>query len=65
MHTSIWKALKKWGTAICNAIKRYNELAQQLNPPAPALEWKDVVNYTFVSEFDLLRHSYSRTDITS
>jgi len=36
-----------------------------MNPPAPILDWKNIVNYTFVSEFEILRHSYSRTDLAS
>ncbi|OCH88551.1 hypothetical protein OBBRIDRAFT_734191 [Obba rivulosa] len=59
MRTSIWKALKTCGKAIHSALKKYNTLARQMDPPAPTLEWKDVLNYTFVSEFDLLRHSHS------
>ena len=65
MRTSIWKALKRRGKAIRTAIDKYNKLAATLDPPAPTLDWKNVVNYTFISEFDLLRHSYSRTDINS
>ena len=65
MRTSIWKALKRRSNTICSAISRYNQLASQMNPPAPALDWKNVVNYAFVSEFDILRHAYSRVDITS
>jgi hypothetical protein len=64
MRTSIWKALKRRGEAIRTALNRYNKLAAAMNPPAPVLDWKDVVNYTFISEFDMLRHTYSRSDIT-
>ncbi|OCH91902.1 hypothetical protein OBBRIDRAFT_727825, partial [Obba rivulosa] len=59
MRTSIWKALKTRGKAIRSALKKYNKLALQMDPPAPILEWKNILNYTFVSEFDLLRHSHS------
>ena len=65
MRTNIWKALKKRGKAICTAISKYNKLASQMNPPAPTLEWKDIVNYTFISEFDMLHHMYSHADILS
>lgn len=34
-------------------------------PPAPCLEWKEVVNYAFISEFDLLRHMYSHGDVST
>ena len=36
-----------------------------MNPPAPILDWKNIVNYTFVSEFEILRHAYSRVDLAS
>jgi len=34
-----------------------------MDPPRPTLEWNDVVNYAFLSEFDLLRDA--RQDIRS
>ncbi|KAI0083349.1 hypothetical protein BDY19DRAFT_987928 [Irpex rosettiformis] len=64
LRTSIGKAMKTRSKAIHNALKKYNVLASQMNPPAPILEWKDVMNYTFVSEFDLLHHMYSHKDIS-
>ncbi|EIW62713.1 uncharacterized protein TRAVEDRAFT_112714, partial [Trametes versicolor FP-101664 SS1] len=65
MRTSIGKALKARGKAIRSALNKYNRLALQMKPPAPQLLWKDVVTYTFISEFELLRHSYTDRDITS
>src|SRR5258708_5794985 len=35
--------------------------AAALNPPRLKLSWKDIAEYTFLGEFDLLR--YSHTDI--
>ena len=35
--------------------------AAKLTPPRPPLSWKDIVDYSFLAEFDLLRHS--REDI--
>jgi len=56
----------KWrGTAIRTAIDKYNKLATQMRPPAQTLDWKNIVNYTFVSEFDILQHTYSGADIAS
>ncbi|KAJ2986731.1 hypothetical protein NUW54_g9651 [Trametes sanguinea] len=63
MRTSIWKGLKSRAKAIRAALKKYNRLAADMQPPAPALHWKDVVNYTFVSEFDLLRSTYAHRDV--
>lgn len=33
--------------------------------PAPTLEWKQLMDYSFISEFELLRHSRSHQDITT
>ncbi|KAI9572210.1 hypothetical protein HD554DRAFT_2297344 [Boletus coccyginus] len=43
------------------AIQRYNALAATLSPPRPPVSWKDITKYSFLGEFDLLRHS--RTDV--
>ncbi|KAK7676309.1 hypothetical protein QCA50_020726 [Cerrena zonata] len=65
LRRSIWKALKTRGKAIRNALKAYNALAVKMAPPAPQLEWKEVVNYGFVSEFELLRHTYAHGDVAT
>ncbi|KAL6308620.1 hypothetical protein BKA93DRAFT_815267 [Sparassis latifolia] len=65
LRTSIGRAIKTRAQAIRTALKTYNSLAPQMNPPAPILEWKDIVNYAFISEFDILRHAYSHQDIIS
>lgn len=64
LRTSIGKAMKTRSKAIRTALKKYNSLATQMDPPAPVLQWKDVMNYAFVSEFDLLHHAYSHRDIS-
>lgn len=43
--------------AIRNAITRYNTEAAKLSPPRPKLSWKQVVDYSFLGEFDLLREA--------
>ncbi|KAG2086293.1 hypothetical protein BD769DRAFT_1335092, partial [Suillus cothurnatus] len=40
-----------------NAINHYNTQAIALDPPWLKLTWKDIVKYSFLGEFDLLRHS--------
>ncbi|KAG2090003.1 uncharacterized protein F5147DRAFT_748280 [Suillus discolor] len=55
------KALQHHSDAIRNAINRYNTQAAALNPPCSKISWKDIADYGFVAEFDLLR--YSRNDI--
>ncbi|KAG0705573.1 hypothetical protein DFH29DRAFT_980829 [Suillus ampliporus] len=59
----ISKALQQCSEAIQNAINWYNIQAVALNPPRPKISWKDIVDYSFLGEFDLLRHS--RADICS
>ncbi|KAG0698743.1 hypothetical protein DFH29DRAFT_983794 [Suillus ampliporus] len=53
----IGKALQCCSEAIRNAINRYNTQAAVLNLPHPKLSWKDIAEYSFVGEFDLLHHS--------
>ncbi|KAJ7884040.1 hypothetical protein B0H13DRAFT_1628808 [Mycena leptocephala] len=49
------KALRARSQAIRNALNRYNTAAAALNPPRRPLAWEQVINYTFLSEWDLLR----------
>ncbi|KAH7903562.1 hypothetical protein BJ138DRAFT_1020421 [Hygrophoropsis aurantiaca] len=57
LRQQIGKALQRRSHAICNAIIRYNTQAALLNPPRPAISWKEIADYTFLGEFDLLRQS--------
>ena len=61
MRQQISKALQRRSEAIRNAISHYNTQATALNPPRPPISWKDIAEYSFLSEFDLLRHS--RADV--
>ncbi|KAG6875863.1 hypothetical protein C0992_001989, partial [Termitomyces sp. T32_za158] len=61
LRRHIGKALQRHSEAIRNALNWYNTQAANLNPPRPALSWKEIVDYSFLGEFDLLRHS--RSDI--
>ncbi|KAG1870301.1 hypothetical protein F4604DRAFT_1881242 [Suillus subluteus] len=58
MH--IGKAIKTRSKAIQSALAEYNELALSMQPPAPHLKWNDIVNYGFISEFELLKLAYSQ-----
>ncbi|KAK7018516.1 hypothetical protein R3P38DRAFT_3320220 [Favolaschia claudopus] len=51
----IAKALQARSKAIRNAIDRYNTVALSMDPPMPTLSSEEVVNYGFLSEFDILR----------
>ncbi|KIL64909.1 hypothetical protein M378DRAFT_61735, partial [Amanita muscaria Koide BX008] len=57
----IAKALNRRSDAVKKAIKRYNDQAELLDPPATSITWQDIAEYTFVGEFDLLR--ITRSDI--
>ncbi|KAG2354334.1 hypothetical protein BDR07DRAFT_1454156 [Suillus spraguei] len=59
LRTQISTALKTHATAIRNAIQRYNKYAALLNPPRAPLQWEQIVEYSFLAEFDLLRDSDS------
>ncbi|KAG2051489.1 hypothetical protein BDR06DRAFT_983575 [Suillus hirtellus] len=54
LHTQISKALKSRATAIQNALQRYNKYAAEMMPPRPSLDWNQIVEYSFLAEFDLL-----------
>ena len=62
MRKHIGKALQKRSSAIRTALDRYNTAAQALTPPRQTLHWKDVVEYVFLADFDLLRDT--RQDIS-
>jgi len=40
--------------AIQKALAHYNKQATMMSPPHQCLEWKEVLKYTFLAEFDLL-----------
>ncbi|KAF8183496.1 hypothetical protein K438DRAFT_1494534, partial [Mycena galopus ATCC 62051] len=50
----ISKALKARSKAIRNTLNRYNTAAEALDPPGCLLTWAEVVDYTFLSDFDIL-----------
>ncbi|KAG1733158.1 hypothetical protein EDB19DRAFT_1639857, partial [Suillus lakei] len=49
--------LQQHSETICKAIARYNVQAAALNPPCDKISWKDIADYSFLAEFDLLQHS--------
>ncbi|KAJ3724216.1 hypothetical protein DFJ43DRAFT_1003285 [Lentinula guzmanii] len=61
MRQHIGDAMKKRSKAILSALDNYNEAAAALKPPRKLLGWDDVLNYTYLSEFDFLRDT--QTDI--
>ena len=63
MRKHIANALKAHSRAIRTALDRYNTAATALVPPRQLLDWEQVVEYAFLSNFDLLRDT--RQDIWS
>ncbi|EIW77818.1 hypothetical protein CONPUDRAFT_61444, partial [Coniophora puteana RWD-64-598 SS2] len=63
MRKAIGKAIERRSTAVRTAITHYNKLAAKMNPPATQLRWDDIVQYTFLSELEILKHSYFQQDV--
>ncbi|KAJ3567963.1 hypothetical protein NP233_g6025 [Leucocoprinus birnbaumii] len=61
LRKHIAKALSSRSQAISNALKHYNTAAIAMTPKRPTLTWRQVVDYAFIADFDLLRDS--RQDI--
>ncbi|KAF8339461.1 hypothetical protein F5887DRAFT_889178 [Amanita rubescens] len=55
LRDHIADALKARSQAVRTALNNYNTAASSLIPSAPQLSWKEVVQYAFLSDFDLLR----------
>ena len=62
MRKHISKALQSRSQAIRTALDRYNSAAHLLPTPLCQLDWKEVVEYAFLADFDLLRDA--RQDIS-
>jgi hypothetical protein len=54
LHTQISKALKNHASTIQNTLQWYNKYAAEMLPLRPPLEWEQIVEYSFLAEFDLL-----------
>ncbi|KAI6010458.1 hypothetical protein EDC04DRAFT_2871205 [Pisolithus marmoratus] len=59
----IEKALKACSAAICTALDWFNTATHACSPPCPQLTFKEVVEYTFLADFDLL-HNATHEDIS-
>lgn len=55
MRKHIGKALQTRSAAIHTALDHYNTAALAVTPPCLTLKWEEVVEYVFLSDFDLLR----------
>jgi hypothetical protein len=50
----IAKALQVQSKAIWSALHRYNLAASALDLPRQHLSWEEVIDYTFLANFDIL-----------
>ncbi|KAG1788088.1 uncharacterized protein HD556DRAFT_1245745 [Suillus plorans] len=50
----IVKALQTRSAAIKSALSTYNTVASAMSSPQKTLKWEEIVNYTFLADFDLL-----------
>ncbi|KAK7022491.1 hypothetical protein R3P38DRAFT_2532722 [Favolaschia claudopus] len=55
LRKHIAKALQTRSKTIRAALARYNEAALALTPPRRRLEWEEVIEFGFLSYFDILR----------
>ncbi|KAJ7318464.1 hypothetical protein DFH08DRAFT_1036242, partial [Mycena albidolilacea] len=55
LRKHIAKALQTRSKTIRTALGRYNAAGTSLDPPRRTLKWEEVVEFTFLSDFDLLR----------
>ncbi|KAJ7778907.1 hypothetical protein B0H16DRAFT_1837980 [Mycena metata] len=63
LRKHIAKALQVRSQAIRNALKSYNTAAKSMVPPARQLRWDEVIEYAFLSDFDLLRKPAELSEI--
>ncbi|KAG1899795.1 uncharacterized protein F5891DRAFT_1128794 [Suillus fuscotomentosus] len=62
LRKHIAKALQTRSIAIRTALNTYNAIAEAMHPPRKTLKWDEVVEYTFLADFDLLRDT--RADVS-
>ncbi|KIM59696.1 hypothetical protein SCLCIDRAFT_27102 [Scleroderma citrinum Foug A] len=55
LHKHIGKVLQAWSSAIKTALEQYNIAAQALSPPHHTFTLEEVMEYTFLSNFQLLQ----------
>ncbi|KIK16641.1 hypothetical protein PISMIDRAFT_15658 [Pisolithus microcarpus 441] len=57
MRKHISKAISRRSAAIRAALERYNKLAPRQRPLRPKLDYAEVIGYSLLGEFSLLKHS--------
>lgn len=51
------KGIKRREKAIHSALSRYNAAARALDPPRPTLSFKELTDYAYLANFDILKYS--------
>lgn len=59
LRVQIAKALNTRSRAVRTALDNYNRQARTLEPPRPPLDFSEVIEYSSLAEFDLLRDTSS------
>ncbi|KAG2119719.1 uncharacterized protein F5147DRAFT_742053 [Suillus discolor] len=54
LRKHIAKALQTHSAAIKSTLSTYNTVASTMSPPQKTLKWEEIVDYTFLADFDLL-----------
>ncbi|KAE9383060.1 hypothetical protein BT96DRAFT_798136, partial [Gymnopus androsaceus JB14] len=57
MRKHIAQSLKNRLKSIQNAITAYNKAAAALHPPRRKITWDKIVDFSYLSEFDILRNT--------
>lgn len=57
MRKHISKAITRRSATIRVALERYNKLAPRQRPPRPKLDYTDIIGYSMLGEFKLLKYS--------
>ncbi|KAJ4464922.1 hypothetical protein C8J55DRAFT_441748, partial [Lentinula edodes] len=57
LRKHIATALKTRSKSIQAAIASYNEVATALRPPRQTITWEEVLEFSFLGEFDILRNA--------
>lgn len=63
LRRQISKNIARRSQALRTSLDKYNVMAPKQDPPRPIIDYKDIANYAWLGDFDLLKHS--RHDILS
>jgi len=59
LRQHISKAIACQSASLCTTLDRYNKLAPQQDPPRLLLEYSDIISYSWLGDFNLLKCSWS------